>query len=107
MTLTGTKALMRIFIGESDRAGGRPLHSVIVETLRRRGVAGATVLKGVAGFGKHSRMHTAHILRLSEDLPVVIESVDDEAKLREALAEIQPHLTGALVTFEQVEVVHY
>lgn len=105
--MNGQHALMRIFIGESDRAAGRPLHTVIVETLRRRGVAGATVLKGVEGFGKHSTLHTAHILRLSQDLPLVIESVDEEAKLRAALSEIEPLLAGALVTFEKVEVVHY
>ncbi len=100
--------LLRVFIGEADRWHGRPLYEAIVEEARARGLAGATVWKGTLGFGAHSRMHTAKILRLSEDLPVVIEIVDAaekiEAFVRERLDEM---VQEGLVTLERAEVIMY
>jgi len=81
MTIPAEGKLLRIFVGEADRWEGRPLYEAIVEAARRTGLAGATVWKRFMGFGRHSRLHTAKILRLSEDLPVVIEIVDSAAKI--------------------------
>jgi len=99
--------LLRIFIGESDRHHGRPLYEVIVETARKNGIAGATVLRGLMGFGAHSRLHTAKILRLSEDLPIVIEIVDKPERIEALLAEIDPMIEEGLVTREKVKVIAY
>jgi PII-like signaling protein len=96
--------LLRIFIGESDSYDGRPLYQAIVETLRREGLAGATVLRGIEGFGKSSRLHTAHILRLSEDLPIVIECVDTGDKVEAVLPVLDEMIGDGLVTLERVEV---
>jgi hypothetical protein len=96
--------LLRIFIGESDTYDGRPLYQAIVETLRREGLAGATVLRGIEGFGKSSRLHTAHILRLSEDLPIVIECVDTGDKVEAVLPVLDEMIGDGLVTLERVEV---
>jgi hypothetical protein len=96
--------LLRIFIGESDTHDGRPLYQAIVETLRREGLAGATVLRGIEGFGKSSRLHTAHILRLSEDLPIVIECVDTDDKINSVLPALDDMIGDGLVTLERVEV---
>jgi uncharacterized protein len=96
--------LLRIFIGESDTHDGRPLYQAIVETLRRQGLAGATVLRGIEGFGKSSRLHTAHILRLSEDLPIVIECVDTDVKIEAVLPALEDMIGDGLVTLERVEV---
>jgi len=96
--------LLRIFIGESDTHDGRPLYQAIVETLRREGLAGATVLRGIEGFGKSSRLHTAHILRLSEDLPIVIECVDTGDKVEAVLPALDGMIGDGLVTLERVEV---
>ena len=96
--------LLRIFIGESDTYDGRPLYQAIVETLRREGLAGATVLRGIEGFGKSSRLHTAHILRLSEDLPIVIECVDTGDKVEAVLPALDDMIGDGLVTLERVEV---
>ena len=96
--------LLRIFIGESDTHDGRPLYQAIVEVLRRRGLAGATVLRGIEGFGKSSRLHTAHILRLSEDLPIVIECVDTGDKIEAVLPELDNMIGDGLITLEKVEV---
>jgi len=96
--------LLRIFIGESDTYDGRPLYQAIVETLRREGLAGATVLRGIEGFGKSSRLHTAHILRLSEDLPIVIECVDTGDKVEAVLPALDEMIGDGLVTLERVEV---
>jgi hypothetical protein len=96
--------LLRIFIGESDTYDGRPLYQAIVETLRREGLAGATVLRGIEGFGKSSRLHTAHILRLSEDLPIVIECVDTNDKIEAVLPALDDMIGDGLVTLERVEV---
>jgi PII-like signaling protein len=96
--------LLRIFIGESDTHDGRPLYEAIVETLRREGLAGATVLRGIEGFGKSSRLHTAHVLRLSDDLPIVIECVDASAKIEAILPALDAMIGDGLVTLERVEV---
>jgi hypothetical protein len=96
--------LLRIFIGESDTHEGRPVYQAIVETLRREGLAGATVLRGIEGFGKSSRLHTAHILRLSEDLPIVIECVDTADKIEAILPTLDAMIGDGLVTLERVEV---
>lgn len=107
MKIEGEAVLLRIFIGESDRAGSMPLYEEIVLRAKRMGLAGATVLKGVLGFGAHSRIHTAHILRLSEDLPIVIEIVDTEDKIDSFLAEIDPLISEGLITREKVRVYMY
>ncbi len=99
--------LLRIFVGENDRADGRPLYEAIVLEARRRQLAGATVLRGPMGFGRSSRLHTAKILRLSEDLPMVIEIVDAEERIRAFLEAIEPMMTGGLVTLERVQVIRY
>lgn len=96
--------LLRIFIGESDSDEGRPLYQAIVETLRREGLAGATVLRGIEGFGKSSRLHTSHILRLSEDLPIVIECVDTVERIEGVLPRLDEMIGDGLVTLEKVEV---
>ncbi|HLE95421.1 MAG TPA: DUF190 domain-containing protein [Acidimicrobiia bacterium] len=96
--------LLRIFIGESDGDDGRPLYQAIVETLRREGLAGATVLRGIEGFGKSSRLHTSHILRLSEDLPIVIECVDTGDRIEAILPVLDEMIGDGLVTIERVDV---
>jgi len=105
--IEGPALLARIYIGESDRWEGRPLHQAIVEKLRTSGVAGATVLRGIEGYGRAARVHTAQILRLSEDLPVLIEVVDREDRLRAVLPEIDAMVDGGLITLEHVEVIAY
>lgn len=107
MKLSGEAQLLRIFIGETDKAGPRPLYEVIVENARRSGLAGATVLRGVLGFGADSRIHTAKILRLSEDLPMVIEIVDEPAKIGAFLPSLDGLITEGLVTLEKVNVIMY
>ncbi|MFZ0014434.1 MAG: DUF190 domain-containing protein [Acidimicrobiia bacterium] len=96
--------LLRIFIGESDTHEGRPLYQAIVEMLRRHELAGVTVLRGIEGFGKSSRLHTAHILRLSADLPIVIECVDTTEKIEAALEVLDGMIGDGLVTTETVAV---
>ena len=107
MTLPRDGQLLRIFIGESDRHAGRPLFEVIVEEARRRGLAGATVFRGCEGFGAHSRVHTTRILRLSEDLPVVIEIVDAEEKVQAFLPVLDGLVREGLVTVEKATVIFY
>jgi len=99
--------LLRIFIGESDRWDGRPLYEAIVLKARALHMAGATVLRGPMGFGAHSRMHTAKILRLSKDLPIVIEIVDAKEKIDELLPHIDQMVEEGLVTLERVRVIKY
>jgi PII-like signaling protein len=99
--------LLRIFLGEDDRTDGRPLYEAIVLKAREMHLAGATVLRGPMGFGKTSRLHTAKILRLSEDLPVVVEIIDAEENIRTFLAAIEPMMTGGLITLEKAQVVRY
>jgi PII-like signaling protein len=99
--------LLRIFIGESDRWHSKPLYEAIVMKARELHLAGATVLRGPMGFGAHSRMHTAKILRLSQDLPMVIEIVDSESKIEELLPHIDEMVEEGLVTLEKVRVIKY
>ena len=99
--------LLRIFIGESDRWEHQPLYEAIVLKARELHLAGATVLRGPMGFGKSSRLHTAKILRLSMDLPLVIEIVDSEEKINAFLPVLDPMMGGGLVTLEKVKVIDY
>ncbi len=107
MHLPHDAMLLRIFIGETDRWKHQPLYEAIVLRARELHLAGATVLRGPMGFGKSSRMHTAKILRLSMDLPLVIEIVDTEEKLNNFLPVLDEMMKGGLVTLEKVRVIHY
>jgi len=105
--LDGEQVLVRIFVGESDRWRHQPLSSALLERLRREGFAGATVYQGVAGFGARSVLHSAHLLRLSEDLPVVIEIVDVAEKVEEFLPELDSMFGDGLITLEKVRIIRY
>jgi PII-like signaling protein len=105
--LDGLQVLVRIFVGESDRWRHQPLASALVERLRREGFAGATVFQGVAGFGARSVLHSSHLLRLSEDLPVVIEIVDTEEHVERLVPILDEMVTEGLVTMETVRVLKY
>jgi PII-like signaling protein len=105
--IEGEQLLMRIFIGQSDRWRGKPLSMALVELFRSERLAGATVLQGVAGFGANSVLHEAKLFRLSRDLPVVIEVVDTEDRIRAVLPEVDRMMKGGLVTLEKVQVVMY
>jgi len=107
MKLPQTAYLLRIFTGASDRVHGRPLYEVLVEEARKQGMAGATVLRGTLGFGAASRIHTSKILRISEDLPVVVEIVDREDRIRDFLPLLDSYMEEGLVTMEKVEVIFY
>lgn len=107
MKLEGEAVLLRIFIGEKDRWHGRPLYEAIVQKARELHLAGATVLRGPMGFGAKSRLHTVKILRLSEDLPIVIEIVDTQEKIDAFLPAIEEMVTDGLVTLEKVRVIWY
>ena len=107
MHLPHDAMLLRIFIGESDRWEHKPLYEAIVLTAREAQLAGATVLRGPMGFGKSSHLHTAKILRLSTDLPLVIEIVDSEEKINAFLPILDKIMGGGLVTMEKVKVLHY
>lgn len=108
MPLPKDAMLARIFLGEADRApGGLPLYEAVVLKAREAGLAGATVLRGPMGFGRMSHLHTAKILRLSADLPMVVEIVDAEPKLRAFLEAIEPMMGSGLVTLERVQVIRY
>lgn len=107
MNLPSESLLLRIFIGESDRHDGQPLHEAIVLGARAQGLAGATVMRACMGFGAASRLHTAKILRLSADLPLVIEIVDSEEKIHAFLPTLEAMLDGGLVTLEPVRVIQY
>jgi PII-like signaling protein len=107
MQIPTDATLLRIFIGESDRWEHRPLHEAIVLKARELQLAGATVLRGPMGFGKSSHLHTAKILRLSMDLPIVIEIVDADEKIHNFLPTLEAMLGGGLVTMEKVKVLHY
>jgi PII-like signaling protein len=96
--------LLRIFIGESDKHAGTPLHEWIVRQAREHGLAGATVLRGVSGFGAHSRLHTVKILRLSEDLPIIIEIVDTREKIEAFLPIVDSAIPEGLATLEKVQI---
>lgn len=105
--LEGEQTLMRIFIGESDRWEKKPLYEVLVELFRREGFAGATVLKGAMGFGAHSVTHTDKLLRLSADLPVVVEVVESQEKIDALLPRLEDMLTGGMITLEKAKVIRY
>jgi PII-like signaling protein len=107
MKIEGEGKLLRVFVGESDRWHGRPLYQAIVERVRAEGLAGATVLRGIEGFGADSRLHTARILRLSEDLPVVIEIVDSAEQIERIMPILDEMVGEGMVTVEPVEVIAY
>jgi PII-like signaling protein len=107
MRIEGPALLVRIYIGEADHHAGKPLYQAIVELLRSRGLAGATVLRGIEGFGANARLHTTRLLRLSEDLPVLIEAVDTEDRIRAILPELDEMVGDGLITLEKVEVLAY
>ena len=107
MTIPEEGFLLRIFVGESDRHGHHPLYEAIVLKAREQGMAGATVLRGVMGFGKHSVLHTAKILRLSEDLPMLIEIVDSREKVEGFLTQSDGMITEGLVTLEPIKVLQH
>ena len=107
MQIPHEAVLLRIFIGESDRWHHQPLYEAIVLKAREMHLAGATVLRGPMGFGKSSRLHTAKILRLSMDLPLVIEIVDSEEKINAFVPLLDPMIGGGLVTLEKVKVIEY
>jgi len=107
MKLEGEGFLLRIYLGEQDKWHHQPLYEAIVMKAREMGLAGATVLRGPMGFGAHSHLHTAKILRLSEDLPVLIEIVDKEEKINAFLPELDKLLGDGLVTLEKVRVITY
>ncbi|MHC4940528.1 MAG: DUF190 domain-containing protein [Planctomycetota bacterium] len=105
--LDGEATLMRIFIGENDRHKGEPMHDALLKLFRANGFAGATVLRGIAGFGGKSVIHSADLLRLSGDLPVVVEVVEQRAKIDEVLPQLDAMLEEGLVTLEKVHVLRY
>ena len=107
MKIPAEGMLLRVFIGESDKHEGRPLYEVIVAEARRRGLAGATAWKGFMGFGAHSRMHTAKILEMSQDLPIVIEIVDASEKIEEFLPVLDGLVAEGLVTVEPARIILY
>jgi uncharacterized protein len=107
MKLPRDGQLLRVFVGESDRWHGAPLYEAIVQEARKQGLAGATVFRGCEGFGAHSRIHTARILRLSEDLPMVIEIVDTEDKIQAFLPSLDQMVAEGLVTVEKATVIFY
>jgi hypothetical protein len=107
MELPEKAKLLRIFVGESDRYDGKPLYEAIVKLARERSMAGATVLRGILGFGAHSRIHSAKILRLSEDLPIVIEIVDKPERIEGILPEIDEMIREGLATVENIQVIFY
>jgi PII-like signaling protein len=111
MELNGQSKLLRIFIGEIDKIGHTPLYEAIVLAARRAGIAGATVLRGILSYGASSRLHTAKLLDISEDLPIVVEIVDKEEKINEFIPVVQDLFQqcgrGGLITVEKVEVLYY
>jgi len=107
MKLEGEAQLLRIFVGESDKWHGQPVYEAIVLKARELHLAGAPVLRGPMGFGKHSRLHTVKILRLSEDLPIVIEIVDTEEQIKTLLPHVDEMVKEGLVTLEKVHVIQY
>jgi PII-like signaling protein len=107
MKLKGEGLLVRIFVGESDRWDGAPLYEAIVQCAREKGLAGATVVRGIEGYGAHNLIHTARILRLSEDLPIVVEIVDSREKIEGFLPELDSMISEGLVTLEPVQIILY
>ena len=107
MKLEGEGMLVRIFVGDSDRWEGMPLYEAVVQRAREKGLAGATVLRGFEGFGAHSLVHSTRILRLSEDLPIIVEIVDKKDKIEAFLPELDGMIREGLVTVEPVQVILY
>ena len=107
MRLEGEGKLLRLFIGESDTWHGKPLYQAIVERVRQEGLAGATVIRGIEGFGADSRIHTSRILRLSEDLPVVIEIVDTPEQIDRVVPILDEMVGEGMLTLERVQIVSY
>lgn len=107
MKIEGEGQLLRVFIGESDQWNGRPLHEAILLAAREQGLAGATVVRGLAGFGATSRIHTVKVLRLSEDLPMIVEIVDSADRIAAFLPKLDEMVTDGLVTLEKVNVLIY
>lgn len=107
MKIPAEGKLLRIFIGEQDKWRGAPLYEAIVQLAKKEGLAGATAIKGFMGFGCKSRMHTAKLLRLSEDLPIVIEIVDSEEKINQFLPHLDEMVKEGLMTLEKVNVIMY
>lgn len=105
--LVGENLLMRIFIAEGDRYEHRPLYEALVEVLRKEGFAGATVLRGVCGFGAHSVYHSQKLLDLSADLPMIIEAVESEEKVNAVMPRIDNMMSGGMITLEKVRVIRY
>jgi len=105
--MLGEQVLLRIFIGESDKFGHIPLYEALVELFRKEGFAGATVLRGVAGFGAHSMYHTDRLLRLSSDLPMVLEVVDNKERFDAVLPRVEAMMDGGMITLENVHVWRY
>jgi uncharacterized protein len=103
----GEQVLMRIFIGESDRHVHVPLYEALVELFRTEGFAGATVLRGIAGFGAHHKYHTDRLLRLSSDLPMVVEVVDERERFEAVLPKVEAMMNGGMITMEKVSVWRY
>ena len=107
MRMEGEGKLLRIFIGESDTWHSKPLYEAIVQLVRKEGLAGATVMRGIEGFGADSHLHTSRILRLSEDLPVVIEIVDTEENIERVLPMLDSMVSEGMLTVERVHVIAY
>jgi len=105
--LVGENLLMRIFIAEGDRFEHRPLYEALVEMLRKEGFAGATVLRGICGFGAHSVYHAQKLLDLSADLPMIIEAVESEDKVNAVMPRIDTMMSGGMITLEKVRVIRY
>lgn len=103
----GERTLMRVFIGESDKYHGRPLYEELVDLFRKKGLAGATVLRGVAGYGASSTIHTDKVLRLSLDLPIIIELVETQEAIDAVLPELDAMIGGGLITLEKARVILY
>jgi|SRR5262245_49333593 len=105
--IEGEQVLMRIFIGQTDQWERKPLYTALLQLFRSKGLAGATVIQGVAGFGPSSIVHEFHLLRLSQDLPIVIEVVDTQEHIDSVLGEVDRMMNGGLITLEKVRVIHY
>jgi len=105
--LTGERTLMRIHIGERDKFDGKPLYQQIVELLRKKKYAGATAYRGIMGFGASSKLHTDRFLELSHDLPVLVECIETEQRIKEILPELDNMIGGGLITLERAKVIMY
>jgi len=105
--IVGTRMLMRVFIKETDHYQSGPLYLALLQMLKAEGLAGGTALRGIAGFGAHSALHTDRILRLSQNLPVVVEVVDTESRIRDVLPKVDAMIESGMVTLEKAEVITY